>query len=598
MKFRVDRDVLADAVAWAARSLPVRPSVPVLSGLLIEASDDGLVLSTFDYETSARATLQAEVSDEGRALVSGRLLADICRSLPGQAGRDGARRPARLADLRLGAVQPADDAGRGLPDAARHADRDRHGARATRSRTPSPRRSPPPAATTCCPVLTGVRIEIDGSPISLLATDRFRLSHRELGWNPRTPDESIAALVPARVLGDTAKSLTAGSEVTIALAATGSGEGIIGFEGAAPGGVRRTTTRLLDGEFPKVRSLFPTEHQTVARVDKAALIESVKRVALVAERNTAVQLAFSDGVLTLDAGSGDEAQASESIEAQIDGEDITTGFNPQFLLDGLTAIDEDVVELAFTQASKPVVISGSVGRGRRGPGLPLPADAAAPAVLNLAASPATLGRTHPPPHHLGAGMDIGLVGLGKMGGNMRTRLRNAGHTVVGLRPQPRRLRRGVARGDGRAAALPQGRLGDGAGRRPDPRDGPRASASCSARATSSSTAATPAGPTTRSTPTMLAEKGIGFVDCGVSGGVWGLENGYALMYGGSRRGRRQGAAGLRRAQARGRVRLRARRRRSAPATSRRWSTTASSTPSCRPTPRAGSCSTRSTSSTT
>src|ERR1700754_3683851 len=84
VKFRVDRDVLADAVAWAARSLPVRPSVPVLAGLLIEASDEGLVLSTFDYETSARATLQAEVADEGRALVSGRLLADICRSLPAQ----------------------------------------------------------------------------------------------------------------------------------------------------------------------------------------------------------------------------------------------------------------------------------------------------------------------------------------------------------------------------------------------------------------------------------------------------------------------------------------------------------------------------------
>jgi DNA polymerase-3 subunit beta len=209
------------------------------------------------------------------------------------------------------------------------------------------------------PVLTGVRIEIDGSTISLLATDRFRLSQRELTWSPNAPDESLAALVPAKVLADTAKSLTAGSQVTIALAASGSGEGIIGFEGAAPGGTRRTTTRLLDGEFPKVRSLFPNEHTTTAKVDKVALIESVKRVALVAERNTAVQLAFSDGVLTLDAGSGEEAQASESIEATIEGEDITTGFNPQFLLDGLTAIDQPVVELAFTQASKPVVMSGS-----------------------------------------------------------------------------------------------------------------------------------------------------------------------------------------------------------------------------------------------
>jgi DNA polymerase-3 subunit beta len=208
------------------------------------------------------------------------------------------------------------------------------------------------------PVLTGVRVEIDGSTISLLATDRFRLSIRELDWSPRTPDESAAALVPARVLGDTAKSLTAGGEVTIALATSGTGEGIIGFEGQGAGGVRRTTTRLLDGEFPKVRSLFPNDLQTTALIDKAALVESVKRVALVAERNTAVQLAFDDGVLTLDAGSGDEAQASESIEASINGEGLTTGFNPQFLLDGLTAIDHPVVQLGFTQASKPVVISG------------------------------------------------------------------------------------------------------------------------------------------------------------------------------------------------------------------------------------------------
>jgi DNA polymerase-3 subunit beta len=218
------------------------------------------------------------------------------------------------------------------------------------------------------PVLTGVRIEITGSTISMLATDRFRLSHRELEWNPNSPDASLAALVPAKVLGDTAKSLTAGPEVTIALSSGGTGEGIIGFEGSAAGGTRRTTTRLLDGEFPKVRSLFPNEHLTTALVDKLALVESVKRVALVAERNTAVQLAFSDGVLTLDAGSGDEAQASESIEATVEGEDLTTGFNPQFLLDGLTAIDEAVVELAFTQASKPVVISGSIGEDSKDPG--------------------------------------------------------------------------------------------------------------------------------------------------------------------------------------------------------------------------------------
>lgn len=357
MKFRVDRDVFADAVAWAARSLPVRPSTPVLSGLLIDASDEGLVLSTFDYETSARATLSAEVADEGKALVSGKLLADICRSLPAKPVEmvtDGARVSLTCGSARFSLqTMPVEDYPTlpEMPTAAGTVKSDAFAHAVSQAVTAAGRDD-------MLPVLTGVRLEIEGSTISLLATDRFRLSSRELDWDPRQPDGSLAALVPAKVLGDTAKSLTSGSEVTIALSTSGTGEGIIGFEGAAAGGLRRTTTRLLDGEFPKVRSLFPAEHQTTALVDKAALIESVKRVALVAERNTAVQLAFADGVITLDAGSGDEAQASESIEATIDGEDLTTGFNPQFLLDGLTVIDEPVVELAFTQASKPVVITG------------------------------------------------------------------------------------------------------------------------------------------------------------------------------------------------------------------------------------------------
>ena len=367
MKFRVERDVFADAVAWAARSLPVRPSVPVLAGLLITADDDGLVLSSFDYETSARATLNADVSDPGQALVSGRLLADICRSLPAkpvEVTLEGTRASLTCGSARFSLqTMPVEDYPSipEMPSATGTVSSDAFAHAVAQAVTAAGRDD-------MLPVLTGVRLEIEAGTISLLATDRFRLSQRELDWNPRTPDESAAALVPAKVLGDTAKSLTAGSEVTIALSSAASGEGLIGFEGNAPGGLRRTTTRLLDGEFPKVRSLFPTERLTVATVDKAALIESVRRVALVAERNTAVQLAFADGTLTLDAGSGDEAQASESIEALIEGEELTTGFNPQFLLDGLGAIDQPVVELAFTQASKPVVITGKVEDGGGDPG--------------------------------------------------------------------------------------------------------------------------------------------------------------------------------------------------------------------------------------
>ncbi|WP_203337631.1 DNA polymerase III subunit beta [Nocardioides limicola] len=368
MKFRVDRDVLADAVTWAARTLPLRaPSSPALAGMLIEAGDQGLVLSAFDFETSARATLAAEVSEEGRALVSGKLLSEICRSLPDKPVEmvlEGPRVSLTCGSARFSLQTiPVEDYPTlpPMPAATGTVDSQLFAHAVSQAVTAAGRDD-------MLPVLTGVRIEISGSTISLLATDRFRLSHRELEWNPHSPDESAAALVPAKVLEGTAKSLTSGSEVTISLSGSAAGEGIIGFEGAGPGGVRRTTTRLLDGEFPKVRSLFPAEHLTTALVDKAALIESVKRVALVAERNTAVQLAFGDGGVTLDAGSGDQAQATEQVAADISGAELTTGFNHSFLLEGLNAVDEPVVELAFTQASKPVVMRGIPSDGSEDPG--------------------------------------------------------------------------------------------------------------------------------------------------------------------------------------------------------------------------------------
>jgi DNA polymerase III subunit beta len=209
------------------------------------------------------------------------------------------------------------------------------------------------------PVLTGVRLEIEGSTIALMATDRYRLSLRECQWTPEQTDISATALVPARVLGETAKSLTTGGDVTVALAAATSGEGIVGFEGAAAGGIRRTTTRLLDGEFPKVRQLFPSESVTVAWVDATTLVESVKRVSLVAERNTPVRLSFSEQKVTLEAGSGEEAQASESLEATVQGDDISIGFNPSYLLDGLGAIDAPVAHLSFTQSTRPAALAGA-----------------------------------------------------------------------------------------------------------------------------------------------------------------------------------------------------------------------------------------------
>jgi DNA polymerase-3 subunit beta len=191
-----------------------------------------------------------------------------------------------------------------------------------------------------------------------VSTDRYRLAVRELRWSPARPDLSASVLVPARALADTARALTAGAEVSIALALPGEegagGEGMIGFEGAA----RQTTTRLLGGDFPRYQALLPKQVNGVAELAAGPFAEAVKRVALVAERNTAVRLSFSSGQLVLEAGTGDEAQAVEVLEAGYEGDDIQIAFNPQYLLDGLTAIDSDVARIAFTEPGKPALITG------------------------------------------------------------------------------------------------------------------------------------------------------------------------------------------------------------------------------------------------
>lgn len=357
MKFRIDRDSFADAVAWTARSLPTRPSVPVLAGLLIDASADGLTLCGFDYETSTRATLPAEVTADGRALVSGRLLAEIVKSLPARpvdVAVDGSRVQVTCGSARFSLqTMPVEEYPRlpEMPTATGTIKADEFATAVAQASAAAGRDE-------MLPLLTGVRLELEGSVASLMATDRFRASLRELTWFPERGDISAQALVPARVLGETARALAAGGDVTIAVSSGESGDGLIGFEGTIGNGTRRTTTRLLEGDFPRVRQLFQAQSETVAQVSTADLVEAVKRVALVAERNTPLRLTFADSAVLLEAGSGDEAQASESIEATIEGPDIAIGFNPTYLLEGLGVIEEPVVQLSFTQHTKPAALSG------------------------------------------------------------------------------------------------------------------------------------------------------------------------------------------------------------------------------------------------
>lgn len=349
MKFSVERDVLADAVSWTARSLSQRPPSPVLSGILINAGDSVVSFAGFDYEISAHLEIAAEVSTPGKILVSGKLLAEICRSLP-QATvtieTEGSKVTVTCGRSRFHlATMPVADYPElpVLPEIAGVVDGAAFSEAIAQVIVAASKDD-------TLPILTGVKMEIEDDLITFLATDRYRLAMREVHWKPSTPGISTSALVKAKTLNEVAKTLGGAGELQIAL---GENSDLIGFES----GSRRTTSLLVDGDYPKIRSLFPENTPIHATVRTHDLVEAVRRVAVVAERNTPVRLAFTDSQLALDAGTGEDAQAEEAIEAQLEGEEITVAFNPAYLSEGLNAFNTEFVRFSFTTAPKPAMMT-------------------------------------------------------------------------------------------------------------------------------------------------------------------------------------------------------------------------------------------------
>jgi DNA polymerase III subunit beta len=388
MRFVVERDALAEAVAWIARSLPSRPVLPVLSGLLLQAAPDGLTLSCFDYEVSARISVDADVAEPGTALVPGRLLAEITRSLPGHPvevdDADDVTMTCGPASFSL-VTLPIGEYPR-LPELPKLAGTVDGGVFATAIGQVTPAAS----RDDTLPVITGVNVEIDGDMITLVATDRYRLAIRELAWNPARQGGRSTLLVPAKTLADAARMMSPGVPVRIMTRGLDGGKGpgaadaMIGFESVG----RRLTTRLIAGEYIKYSSKFPADFGSYGDMPAVPLAEAVRRVALVAERGSSVRLSFEPGKVTIEAGTKGQARARESVAADFAGDESAIAFSPQYLLDGLTAAltaaaqgvqgaqagdgdgsdrnggasaAEGRIRLQFTSPTKPALITGSPG---------------------------------------------------------------------------------------------------------------------------------------------------------------------------------------------------------------------------------------------
>jgi DNA polymerase-3 subunit beta len=353
VKFTVEQSALADGVNWVSRSLSTRPIMTALLGIVIDATGDEVFLSGSDLETSSKAHFNADIKEKGKVLVPGRLLAEITRSLPNKPisiSLDGSRvlvtsgsAKFTLPTLSLTdypnlpelpeptGVIASDTFANAVAQVAIAAGRD-----------------------DSLPTLTGVHIEVNENTVTLAATDRYRLAVREIQWQPSQPGVSTTALLRARTIADAAKSLVGAKNVSVSLAPTASNDRLAGFSGDG----KTMTSRMLDGTFPPYRHLLPQEITSTAVIEVAPFLDSVRRVALVTDKTVPLRLEFANAQLSLEAGAGEDAQATEILDILLTGEPISIAFNPTYLADGLQAVGTPFVQISFTGSSKPAILMG------------------------------------------------------------------------------------------------------------------------------------------------------------------------------------------------------------------------------------------------
>ena len=347
MKFQVNKDVLSEAVSFAVRLLPQRTTLPILGGILIEADANALRLSVFDYEVSAQAEIVAKVETSGRVLVSGRLLSEIASKLPNapvEFATDGTKVTVSCGSTKFSLLTMPVEEYPTLPEipAASGTITGEAFANAVSQIAVAASKDD------VTPVLTGVQIEANEKSLSFVATDRYRVALREAAWNGNKSAEGAVALVPARTLQEVAKTFGNQGEIQISIAKSDDRE-MIAFKANN----RSVTSLLLKGNFPPVKSLFPSDIDNYAVVTTQDLIDSTRRVSLVLEREAPLRFNFEDGKVSLEATGNETAQASESISAELEGKEIVVSLKPQFLIDGLSGLHSEFVKIAFTNNDNP-----------------------------------------------------------------------------------------------------------------------------------------------------------------------------------------------------------------------------------------------------
>jgi len=340
LKFEADRDVLAEAVNFVVRLLPQRASLPILSGVLIEAKSNEITLSVFDYEVSAKSSVKANVTTEGTVLVLGKLLSEIINKLPkDQVSFDLIENKVNVtsasAKFNLLTMPTAEYPDLpSLPETSGEVDGQIFAQAVTQVAHAASKED-------VTPVLTGVLLESKNDSLNLVATDRYRVAVKSIPWKSSVSD---SVLIPARTLQEIARTFSNQGSLAVSIEKTEERQMV-----AFSANNKSVTSVLLKGNFPAVLSLFPEtiEHEAIANVDE--IEEATKRVSLVVDGDNPIRYNFSEGSVTIKSITSETAQASEDVTVELIGEEVGVSLKPQFVLDGLSGMTTDHVSFGFTK---------------------------------------------------------------------------------------------------------------------------------------------------------------------------------------------------------------------------------------------------------
>ncbi|MCF8535834.1 MAG: DNA polymerase III subunit beta [Rhodoluna sp.] len=343
MKFQVNRDVLSEAVSFAVRLLPQRTTTPVLGGILIEADANTVRLSVFDHEVSAQVEIIAQVETSGRTLVPGRLLSDIATKLPNAPVEfklegtkvhvacgttkfalpimDVAAYPTLPEIPVVSGVVVGDVLATAINQAAAAAMKD-----------------------DVQPIYTAIQIETTGDELSLLATDKYRMALVEVAWKANPGAEGASVLVPSKTLQEVAKTFANQGDVSLSIINNEERQ-MVAFQANN----RSVTALLIKGNYPPIKTMFSTEVENYSVVSKQDLLESTRRVMLVVQRDHPIKYTFGESTISLESIGNEVAEASESISAELNGEENTLSLKPQYLIDGLAGVHTEFVKIGFTR---------------------------------------------------------------------------------------------------------------------------------------------------------------------------------------------------------------------------------------------------------